>query len=543
MAMWATDEMRATCLHAGNGAVAQSLPVSAAQQGVWIAQQLDPANARYNCAGYLDIDGAIDVAILDAAVRQAVQETQALRVSFSECGNELRQSIRDTPQHVLTAVDVSGEPHPAACAAAWMQRDLALPADFGGAPLFHQAIFKLAPRRYQFYLRYHHIVMDGFGQTRYWSRLGQIYTALAAGLAPPPTPFSSLQTLLDEEAAYRTSNRHARDQAYWTNAFEQRDEPARLSGVASMASRALMRHTVPVAPQSIVSLQAAMARHASRWSVLVLAATAAYLQRVTGNDNVVLGLPLSGRMTPAALDTPAMMANELPLRLSMTSSLTIDDILHQVGSQVRQALTHQRYRGEHLHQALKLPGTAERISGPSINVISFDHQVSFGTHATTAHYLSSGPAADLLIGFYGASDGANLQICFDANPDLYTRDELATHQQRFVHFLDTFLLAEPGQELGGLNLLMPGEHAQLLAFNATTRDYDLSSSLCQLIDRQAQRSPDAVAVAVAGASMRYGELADAAPSCWWKCVRWIGAGSAIQDGLPASVCAACSSAA
>ncbi|MDQ1919267.1 non-ribosomal peptide synthetase [Massilia pseudoviolaceinigra] len=507
MSMSAMHEIRPA--QTDSGMAPGGLPLSVAQQGVWIAQQLDPSNPRYNCGGYLDIDGALDLAILDAAARLAVQETQALRVRFSEHDGGVRQTIEDVPPQTLTMVDLSAERDPHASAAAWMRNDLGQAADFGAAPLFKQVIFTLGPDRHQFYLRYHHIVMDGFAQTRYWSRLGQLYTALRAGSMPPATPYSSLDTLLDEEAAYRASPQHARDRAYWTDAFASHAEPARLSGVASMASSELLRRTVTLPARSIGHLRSASSRGACRWSVLVLAATAAYLQRVTGNDNVVLGLPVTGRMTPAALDTPAMMANELPLRLALPASLTIAELLVHVSVQVGRVLKHQRYRGEELHQALKLSGTSERLTGPTVNVISFDHQVRFGEHDTTAHYLSSGPVNDLLIGFYGKSDGSGLQIYFDANPDLYTSDELAAHQQRFVHFLDTFLLAEPGQALGQLNLLMPGEHAQLLSYNATARDYDLSPTLHQLIDEQARRTPDAVAIAVAGASMRYGELIDA----------------------------------
>jgi len=486
-----------------------SWPLSAAQQGVWVAQQLDPGNPRYNCGGYLEIHGAVDPAILECAVHQAVLETEALRVRFVDTDEGVRQCIEAPPQKVLHTIDVSGELDPQAAADAWMKSDLAYVVDLASEPLFNHVLFIITPERSFFYLRYHHIVMDGFGQTRYWSRVGEIYSALATGTECVASPFGALDAVLNEDATYRVSPQFSRDQKYWLEAFADRPEPARLSGVVSLASRNLLRRTINLEPTVTEHLRAAAQRTASRWSVLVIAATAAYMQRLTGVENVVLGLPVTSRMTQVARDTPCMMANELPLRLSLQPTMSLGDLLRQVSGQVGRVLMHQRYRGEDLHHALKLSGSDQKLIGPVVNVISFDHHVQFGAHETTAHYLSSGPITDLLIGFYGKSDGSELQIFFDANPELYSHDDLVSHQQRFLHFLNEFLLADADLAISQLDLLRPGERAQLDGYNATERVYDLSKCLHELIDEQAQRTPDATAIAVADGSMTYREMIDA----------------------------------
>ncbi|MFC5475889.1 amino acid adenylation domain-containing protein [Paraherbaspirillum soli] len=483
-----------------------SWPLSAAQQGVWVAQQLDPANPRYNCGGYLEIHGAVELAWLESAVRQALLETEALRVRFISSEDGVRQSIEAPPQQVLHVIDVSRESDPQLAADAWMKNDLARVADLSRAPLFNHAWLKLGSERSFFYLRYHHIVMDGFGQTRYWSRIAEIYSALASGAECAASAFGSLQDLLNEDGAYRSSPQFMRDRQYWQESFVDRPEPARLSGIAAIASRNLLRRTVDLAPADTERLRAAAQRSGSRWSVLVIAATAAYMQRLTGSENVVLGLPVTSRMTPVARDTPCMMANELPLRLRLPATISVADLLRQVSGQVGRVLLHQRYRGEDLHHALKLSGSEQKLVGPVVNVISFDHHVHFGAHRTTAHYLSSGPINDLLIGFYGKTDGSELQIFFDANPELYSADELVSHQQRFLHFLTSFLLAEADLPISRIDLLQPSEREQLARFNATERAYDLSRCLHDLIDQQAQRTPDAVAIAVAEGAMTYREL-------------------------------------
>jgi amino acid adenylation domain-containing protein len=484
-------------------------PLSRAQQGIWIAQNLDPSNPRYNCAGYLKIHGAIDPAILESAVRQAITETEALRVRFVSTGEQVSQCIEAPPAEVLQWIDVSQERDPQASADAFMKNDLAQVVDLTRAPLFKQVLFTCEPQCHIFYLRYHHIVMDGFGQTRYWSRVGDIYSALAAGAECTANPFGTLKEILDEDALYRDSLQFARDRKYWNKAFIERAEPARLSGVATMASPNLLRRIVTLPATMTERLRAVSQRTAKRWSVVALAATAAYLQRMTGIDNVVIGLPVTTRMTPVARETPCMMANELPLRLTVPPAMTLRELLQHVSEQVGRVLMHQRYRGEELHSALKLAGSEEKLTGPVVNVISFDHQVRFGEHDTTPHYLSSGPVTDLLVGFYGKADSSALQIYFDANPELYTSDELLAHEQRFVYFLNTFLLASQDLSVGELTLLLPGEAEQLDSYNATARDYGLSKCLHELIDEQAHRTPDNIAIAVTAGSMSYRQLSEA----------------------------------
>jgi len=487
----------------------QFLPLLRAQHGVWIAQQLDPGNPRYNCGGYLEIHGEVDAAILESALRQALLESEALRVRFIESDEGVRQLVGPVPPEVLRFADVSRHPDPAADAEAEMKSDLSRFVNLNKGELYTHILFKLSPVHYFFYVRYHHILMDGFGQTRYWGRVGEIYSAMATESPCTAASFVSLSDLLKEDEAYRVSASHARDEQYWLDAFKRSAKPARLSGAASLASRNLLRCITRFDLPTIGRVREATERFGHRWSVLMLAATAAYMQRMTGNENVVLGLPVTARMTATVRDTPCMLANELPLRLAVPSNVELKDLLLGVSTQIGRLLVHQRYRGEELHRALNISGGEDKLTGPVANVMSFDHKVRFGECDTTAHYLSSGPVADLSFGFYAASDGSDLTIYFDANPDLYTSEDLRNHQQRFVNFFDAFLSADLELPISRLDLLLPDERERLATFNATDRQYDLTRCLHELIELQAIRTPDAVAIEMTGKSMTYRQLNDA----------------------------------
>jgi amino acid adenylation domain-containing protein len=494
---------------AAEGSPLARLPVSAAQHGVWVAQRLDPQNPRYNCGGYLEILGELDVGRLATAVRRAVAETEALRVRFVEDAGGVWQVLEAAIEGAVEIIDLRGAAAPLATAETWMRADLLRPLDLGAAPLFTHVLFPIAADRSLFYFRYHHIVMDGFAQILYWRRVAELYTALEHGGAPSAGA-SPLTALLAEDAAYRASPQFERDRAHWLAAMADQAEPAQLAGRAVMASRGLLRRSTELVPASAEALRAAARRDQTRWSVIAIATAAAYLHRLTGAEDVVLGLPVSSRLTPAARVTPCMMANELPLRLHVRPATSVGELLRQVTVQIGQVLKHQRYRGEELHRELRQAGSEGALPGLMVNIVSFDHPIVFAGNRTIAHHLSSGPVRDLLIAFYGNSDGGELEVHFDANPELYGVDDVAVHQRRFLALLDRVAAADLGQRIGELDLLLPGERALVDGYNATDRPYDLSRCLHELIDQQARRSPDAIAVAVEGEALSYRELVDRA---------------------------------
>src|ERR1700735_1210002 len=96
------------------------LPLSAAQLGIWYAQQLAPSSTDFNSAEYVQIFGPISPEVFETALRQVVREADALSVRFVRCPEGPRQVIAGAPDLSLTFIDVSAEANPLAAARAWM---------------------------------------------------------------------------------------------------------------------------------------------------------------------------------------------------------------------------------------------------------------------------------------------------------------------------------------------------------------------------------------------------------------------------------------
>ncbi|MEV6423635.1 amino acid adenylation domain-containing protein, partial [Streptomyces sp. NPDC051662] len=477
---------------------------SAAQLGVWVAQQLEPRSPLYNCGVFFDIDAPLEADLLDRAVARAVEETEALRVCFTEDGDGLwQQSVPDVAP--LRHIDLSGHSDPYAAALTWMKADLATPVDLTRGPLYGHASLRLAPDRHLLAFRYHHIALDGWGQTLHCRRIAELYTAYAKGAEPPAAPFGTLSRLLDEDAEYRRSPVHERDRDYWAHALADPPEIPRLVQGSAAPAHSELRATTWLSASQVSGLMTAARAARTRWTVVLTAALAAYIQRLTSVSDVLLGFPVTARTGGGALTTPGMLANEVPLRVRVRPSDTMADLTGHVARQVLAAVKHQRYRGEDLHRDFGRTA-GNPLTGPVVNLVSYDQTLDFADHTVTARQLSTGRVRDLSVHISGTPDGTGgIRVDFDAHPDLYSDAELHAHRDRFLAFLSR-LLADTARPVGRVDLLDPAEYRRVLVeWNDTAEDVP-TATLPVLWADQVRRTPGHPAIASPGLVLTYAEL-------------------------------------
>ena len=489
---------------------ADQLPLSAAQAGIWFAQQLDQANPVFNTAERVEIDAAVDPEVFAEALRAVVAEAETLRMRVVDTDDGPQQVIDAFDAVELPVLDFSREDDPDAAAEGWIQADLAAPVDptrshRDGGRVWTAALCKLGERRWWWYQRIHHVAIDGYGFSIIIRRVAEVYSALVAGEDPGESPFAGLGELIADERAYLDSPKAERDAAYWRQRFEDEPDVVTLTERAHPTARTF--HRQRAATSSLEELGAAAEEARTIWPDALIAAFGAYLHRMTGANDVVLGLPVMGRMGSVALRVPGVVVNVLPLRLRVESSTTRDELIVQVAKAVRDLRKHQRHRSEQLRRDLMLLGSDRALFGPMINIKSFDYDLDFAGAPGTVHNVAAGPVDDLSVLVH--TEGEELRFEFDANPDRYTAEELAAHRERFLRFLDAFAGGEADAPVGRIDLLTPEERELVLEeWNAPLPGAaePAPATLPQLFEEQAARTPDSVAVTFEGESLTYAEL-------------------------------------
>ncbi|MFK4071671.1 non-ribosomal peptide synthase/polyketide synthase [Streptomyces sp. NPDC029674] len=488
----------------GTGTHSTGHTLSAAQQRIWFAQELAPNSLLYNINGYVEIQGPFDRGLFEKALRQATDEAEALHVTFGETGGVPWQSVRAERDWPLPFLDVSQEADPHAAALAAMQDDLDRPFDLRHGPLFVMMLFQVAPDRFYWYTRVHHIICDAYGFSLLVQRVAQCYNKDFEGSASP-SPFSSLAEFTEDHAKYTESERSERDRAYWLDRFGDDAEilnlPDRATGLWGESPRFEGR----LEPEYFDGIKRLARESRSTWQVTLTAAATAYLRHFTRTDDVVLGFPVTGRLTPVTKSTPGMASNILPLRVSVDPAMSFEELQRHVGQEMRGLLRHQRYRGEDLRKDLGLGGFSRRMFGPSINFLPLEEGLRFGPCTGAAHGMPSGPVDDLVLVFEGGSGDNGIGVRIAGNTAAYGERDIAEHGRRFIAYLRA-LTAEPGRAIGTVDVMDGQErHRVLTEWNGTAAGLDAGTLPAWFEDR-ARRTPDAVAVVCEDTTLTYGEL-------------------------------------
>ncbi|MGW6979729.1 amino acid adenylation domain-containing protein [Streptomyces sp. NPDC054932] len=481
--------------------------MSTAQREMWLAEQVDPTAPQQRIGEYLELQGPIDRQAFETAMRQTIAEAAPMHARFTEEDGEPRQCVTPFTDWEFPVLDLSGEPDPAAAARAWMRADLARRMDLSRGPLFSYALLTLGPDRTFWYLSAHHAVADGHTGALLAQRVCELYTAMTTGLPLPAGRFGTVREMLSADADHRASDKAAADRAYWTNRFADTPEVATLATrpAGGPAAQGQISHTGSLSAAETESLKAAARAARTHWSVLVVAAAAAQVHRLSGEQDVILSMPMAARTDPAARTMPGMYSNVLPLRVNVRPDLTVGELVREVAGGFREMIRHQRHRGEELGRDLGLPDTGRYRTGPMVNIMAFDYDLAFAGQPATAHHLTQGIVEDLSFTAFDRADGRGLRIDLVADSARYGADELAAHHARFLRLLRAFS-ADRDMPVGSVELLTDGERVRLLTELGGPEQKYPESILPELFARQAADTPHLPAVVSAAATLTYREL-------------------------------------
>ncbi|MFJ1578164.1 amino acid adenylation domain-containing protein [Streptomyces sp. NPDC088182] len=509
---------------------ASGIPVTGGQSGIWLAQQIDPDSSAYNIVFALDLRGRVDLDRLAASVRQAVGEAGSLHVRVGAGDGGPRQTPAPVPFDV-PVVDLRGAPDPERAAADWMDAERDRPADPAGGALFAQALLRLTDDHVTWYQRYHHIVNDGMGVALITRRAGEIYSDGDRAAAPGDWRISRL---VEADLAYRASDRHQEDRAYWLARMAERPEPVRLVERAPALMTRRLRRTSELSAADVQSLYAAAERAGTRVSRLLIAAVAAYLHRVSGERDLVLGLPIAARQDAVSAGVPGMVSNIVPLRLSVRPDTTGTELLAGVRDAVTEAVDHGRYRAEDLARELGLADGVPELVGPTVNVLPRGDDLRFSDHESELEPVWVGPVSDLALSFVETRGGLGLRVHIDADADMCDEDTLRAHERRFLALLAD-LAEDLDRPVGRIELTSGAERARLLDdFGVSPRE-TAELSWPAAFERQVRRAPDSVALVCEDRELTYTELNAAANRlARLLAARGVGAEDVVAVAMPRS---------
>lgn len=418
------------------------LGLSAAQLGIWIGQQLDRNNPAYWTAEAVELQGELDADRFAQAVQNTVQDCEALQMRFHCEGEQVWQEPARTTHVMWQMLDFTAAGADAWQAAQdWMHTQLQQPADLEQGPLFSCALLRIGPQQHLWFLRAHHIVLDGFSFALIARRVAAWYSALlagdtAAGIVKPARALAAFAPVIAEDLAYQNSPDFHRDGEFWRQRLLDAPAPPRLAPLQPVGHAVVrVRNHLPAG--SMQRCQQIASGAGVDWPSWMLATIVAWLHAATGRTDMTLGLPVMGRMGSAALNVPCMHMNIVPLRIRVNLNDSIAELARKIAAEMKAIRPHQRYRYEQLRRDLGLLNSDRRLFGPVINIMPFDRPRTFAHLASVTHPVSAGPVEDLAISI--APQGEQVRLDFEGNGLAWTDTQLQQRCNEWLALLERAL--------------------------------------------------------------------------------------------------------
>ncbi|MGS0897374.1 MupA/Atu3671 family FMN-dependent luciferase-like monooxygenase, partial [Burkholderia stagnalis] len=496
------DALRERCTAAGaapNGAI-ESYPLSEAQQGIWFECQLDRETALgYHATTVIRLGGRPDVAALRGALATLVARHAALRTVFDADG--ARQHTLDSASvelgHVTLVDPVDGAE---AAAERWLRDNNHRSIDPVAGPVMRCDLLTLSAIEHRLVLTFHHLVMDGLSQEVLLQELAECYGACLegrAGTLPAAVPFSAY---VAEHRAYVRSAQFARDEAYWLGRFAGELPPALLPpGNGPMPARGSSRaavHTVNLDGERYAQLVAVGRRLGATMAMTVGACLAVLLHRLTGQPDLVIGMPMiADRPEIGDAHLVGYALNLVPVRFEWRGQPDFARYLADVKQQLIEAYMHSRYPFGQLLRKLGLRYASRRRALAPV-MFNLNRSLAAPTLKGLDSELLSGPvdfsAHELMIDAIQFPE--RLELRFQYGVDLFVEQDMTQLAERFLRLLEA-VAADPTVRIGELPMLADDERRRMLRdWNETAMEYEPLLGVHGAFEAQVARTPDAEAV-------------------------------------------------
>ncbi|MGU3521883.1 enterobactin non-ribosomal peptide synthetase EntF [Enterobacteriaceae bacterium C23F] len=483
----------------------ERLPLVAAQPGIWMAEQLSTLPNAWSVAHYVELEGEIDAARFNEAITLGLTQADTLKMRFTEDNGEPWQWVDEslTPG-VSERLDFRHQADPHAAAMAFMQADLAqnTRVDSGNSLVCHQLI-RVNERRWYWYQRYHHLLVDGFSFPAITRQIVQIYAAMQRGEVTPVSPFTPFAEVVDEYQRYLSSEARTRDGAFWAEQRQQLPPPASLSPAplpGRAASTDIWRLKLAADKRAFGQI---VATSSCQRTDLALALAALWLGRLCGRNDYAAGYIFMRRMGSAALTATGPVLNVLPLAVTLKPEETLPELANRLGAQLKKMRRHQRYDAEQIVRDAGKAAGEEPLFGPVFNIKVFDYQLELDGVRATTHTLATGPVNDLELALFPDEEGG-LTIEVLANKQRYDEAALQQHIARLLAMLNQFA-ADPALRCGDVEIVSDAECQRLEQINDTGMMLP-ETTLSALVAAQAAKTPDAPALADARLQFTYREM-------------------------------------
>ncbi|MES2703280.1 MAG: amino acid adenylation domain-containing protein [Bacteroidota bacterium] len=352
--------------HKHEPVLSKTIPIIQPQQEIWLSCQLggDDANRAYNQSVTLKLAGDVNIEAMRNAVGDVYNRHEALRAIFDQDGHEVH--IRERGGMSVIVEDISSlsaekrQEH----VQAYVTKDLDEVSDLAAGPLFKAALFRHSLNEFELVLSAHHIICDGWSLGILMEDVSQLYSSYATGTSPSLEDAPAFADYAAAYLRYAASDDYKVHEQYWLDQYKANVpvlsiptdfvRPRTRTYIGRRDDYALAAGLVPIVKRTAVAQGCSMV-------TILLSAFEVLLHRITGQKDIVVGLPAAGQLIADNYRLVSHCVNLLPLLSHHHHNVPFAQYLAERKSYLYAAYDHQRYTFSTLLNKLNIARDPSRI--------------------------------------------------------------------------------------------------------------------------------------------------------------------------------------
>jgi len=475
-------------------------PASSVQRRMYALSQFEGGDVAYHVVGATWIDGRIDAERLEDCFRQLIQRHDSLRTRFVTLGDTIRRQVLQDVDFRMIHLELTED------RVETFLKEVIEPFDLSRPPLLRVWLARVSEERCLLIFDAHHIAADGLSTNILVRELMYLYEH-----QNPPWAPGRYGDYVRWEQNYMASEQFENDEAFWLDCFPDAPPvldlatdyprpPEQSFAGGNVWFKTDMRMTNALK-------EAAREKGASLFMVL-LAGYYVLLHRLTGREDIVVGIPTAGREGGAFEYTVGMFVNTLAIRERPGADDAFTDFLESLKRSLLNGYDHQNYPFEALVEKLNLKRDVSH--NPIFDVMfafeNADERVLRVSDLTFTPYDFKPDASMADLTLEAVEAEGEITLRFEYCAALFKRETIERWSLYYVNILQT-IIETPDARLFEIDFLPASEKRKLLVeWNDTGASYPADVGIHHLFEKQAGKNPNHIAAVFKDARLTYEKL-------------------------------------
>nr|WP_233466978.1 non-ribosomal peptide synthetase [Dolichospermum flos-aquae] len=489
----------------------RDIPLSWAQERLWFVNQLEGESSAYTIDFTMRLVGNLNVKALEQAFAAIAQRHEPLRTQFKIKDNKPVQAIAPSMTITLPVVDLQNLQDPTKQVEELATAEACKPFDLANGSVLRVKLWQVAPDEYVLLLAIHHIAADGWSMGILIDELSAYYRSFSMG-SSVELPELSIQyaDFAVWQRQWLTNQVLERQLSYWkqqlTGAPPLLELPTDRPRPAIQTFRGGTEQ-LQLDSQLTQQLKKLSQKSGSTLFMTLLAGFVVLLSRYSGQTDLVVGSPIANRNRQEIEPLIGFFVNTLALRFDLSPEPSFEALLAQVRKVTQNAYEHQDLPFEMLVEELQLERNLDR--NPLTQVVFALQNAPTAPWDFPGVRVQDMPSGldsvrvDLEVYLWDVPEGLGGFCSY--NRDLFDGTTIARMMQNFVTLLGA-IVDNSQQSVALLPLLTEGDRQLLREWNDTQTDDPYHKCIHQLVEEQAQQTPDVVAVVCGNQQLTYAQL-------------------------------------